>query len=123
MAGQAIFIDALNSINRLGTQLASRSAAFILHEAYISFQDNHFDSAPIYRPPLAAGLDVAYEKTSKTLLDKIGNIIKENYQQNYDRENTSYVDIKVTSNGREAVIESDWDLMTIAYDDIRGAST
>lgn len=35
------------------------------------------------------------------------------------RGTVKYIDIKVTSNGREAVIESDWTTKTIAYDDIR----
>ncbi len=49
MEGQAIFCSLIRP-RGIEVQFAARSAAFILHEAYISFQDNHFDASPLFRP-------------------------------------------------------------------------
>lgn len=118
MEGQGIYCN-LTRPRGLQVQLASRAAGFILHEAYVSFQDNHFDSSPMYRPPLASGLDGCQENTSEALLRRLNGIVRSSDRFFLDHETVQYLDIKVTSNGREAAIESDWNLKTIAYDDIK----
>ena len=120
MSGEAIFLS-FNSRRGPELQLASRVVKFILHRAYISFQDNHFDSAPLYSPPLAAGMDGSYERTSNQLFEKLDTLLEEGTSGPYhflNNENVAYLDIKVTSNGREAAIESDWELKGVAYSDI-----
>lgn len=120
MEGEAIFCGLIRP-RGIEVQFASRAAAFILHEAYISFQDNHFDASPLYRPPLAAGLSDCYH-SPEPVLQKVGEIVDEalfTKVSPFSREVVPYIDIKVTSNGHEAAIESDWDVKTIAYDDIR----
>ena len=106
----------------LFTQLAAQRAGFILHEAYISFQDNHFNSAPLYRPPLAAGCDGAFDRTQYDVLQKVAKLISQvRGLLRHDvgrRTLANYIDIKVTANGRQAVIESDWELKQIAYQDL-----
>ncbi len=120
MTGEAIFLS-FNSRRGPELQLAARAVKFVLHYAYISFQDNHFDSAPLYSPPLAAGMEGSYEKTSNQLLEKINILIEQGTSGPYhffNGKNVAYLDIKVTSNGREAAIESDWKLKGVAYSDI-----
>ncbi len=123
MEGEAIFCG-LTRPRGIEVQFASRVAEFILHEAYISFQNNHFDASPLYRPPLAAGLSNCYH-SPKPVLQKVGEIVDEalfTKVSPFSREIVPYIDIKVTSNGHEAAIESDWDVKTIAYEDIQTPS-
>lgn len=120
MEGEAIFCGLIHP-RRIEVQFASRAAAFILHEAYISFKNNHFDASPLYRPPLAAGLSDCYH-SPEPVLKKVGEIVDETLVTKVDRfsrEVVPYIDIKVTSNGHEAAIESDWDVKIIAYDDVK----
>lgn len=120
MEGQGIFCS-ISRPHGLEVQLASRAAAFILHEAYISFQNNHFNASPLFRPPLAAGMGECYG-TPESLLKRIDELIgKTKYAipRGHRREAVPYLDLKVTSNGHEAAIESDWEVKTVAYDDIK----
>ena len=122
MRSQAIFYDSLYS-NRLAVQIGStRFADFILCEDYISFKDNHFDSSPICRPPLAAGCTGASEKTEDSLLNHLDGLFRLIRQLSWQDRDLSksipYMDIRVTANGREAVIESDWNVQEIAYRDL-----
>lgn len=118
MRHQGIFYDATYH-NRLAIQLgASRLADLVLHEFYISFQDNHFESSPICRPPLAGGLDGAAEKTDRRLLDHLQAIFTSEQRRFFDQEarrSVGYFDITVTANGREMAIESDWQLREADY--------
>lgn len=120
MEGEAIFCG-LTRPRGIEVQFASRVATFILHEAYISFQNNHFDASPLYRPPLAAGLSDCY-KSSDSVLQKVGEIVDEalfTKVSPFSREIVPYLDIKVTSNGHEATIESDWVIKTVPYENVR----
>lgn len=120
MEGEAIFCGLIQP-RGIEVQFASRVAAFILHEAYISFQNNHFDASPLYRPNLAAGLSDSYH-SNESILQKVGKTVREalfNKVSPFSREIVPYIDIKVTSNGHEAAIESDWEIKTIAYDDVK----
>ena len=117
MEGEAIFHDPLSrfSTNDYYLQFASRLAGFILHSTYISFQDNHFDSAALYRPELAAGCS-DLEGTHEDVFKRLNEIVDST--RAYGGQIVNYLDIRVISNGREAVIESDWVLKQIAYKDI-----
>ncbi|MDB5161205.1 MAG: hypothetical protein JWO96_585 [Candidatus Saccharibacteria bacterium] len=116
MEGQAIFCGLIKPLG-LEVQLASQTAAFILHEAYVSFKDNHFDSSPMFRPPLAAGLEGCHN-SPPAALEKVDELV--DFVESGPRysDAVSYVDIKVTSNGLEAAIESDWDIKIALYDEI-----
>ena len=119
IVGQGIFCNIIQP-GGFETQLASRIAGFILHEAYISFQNNHFDSSPLYMPPLAAGIDGAYEKTDLSMIKKLGKLFEQGTSGIFHRFNgkkVAYLEIKVISNGREAAIESDWELKSSEYPD------
>lgn len=120
MEDQAIFCR-VTGPRYLEVQLAAKAASFILHEAYISFQDNHFDSSPLYSPPLAAGLSGGYDSSQK-VREKVGAVLEDASVRrinHFDRENVAYLDIQVTSNGREAAIESDWEVKVIPYEEVR----
>ena len=109
MLGQGILLPVNASLDGLGVQLAAREVNFILHQAYISFENNHFDSSPLYLPPLAAGCRRSWEKTNQEVLkrlDSLNDALSVGWRRGPDEQ--YYLDIKVTSNGREAVIESDW---------------
>ena len=120
MRGQAIFFYRSLCTTRwesLRVSLASVDfAAFILHEAYVNFKDNHYDSAPICRPALAAGIFDAEAKTDPTTWQKFKRALR---HDNAGRENgTAYLDIRLTSNGREAIIESDWQSRQVSYGEL-----
>lgn len=117
MRGQAIFCSLIRPL-RLHVQLASEMAGFVLHEAYISFKDNHFNSSPLYRPPLAAGLTTG-EYWNDPLVRKFNHLLMEaSFARDRDHDAVDYVDIKVTSNGRQATIETDGLVHTVGYDDL-----
>lgn len=119
MEGQAIFCGLIRP-RGIEAQFAANVAGFVLHEAYISFQDNHFDASPLYRPPLAAGLSTC-QGTEKKFLQKLDRVMDEamfSKVSPFSREAVPYLDIRVTSNGHEAAIESDWDVKVIGYQDI-----
>jgi len=120
MEGEGIFCS-LTRPRGIETQFASVTASFILHQAYISFQNNHFDASPLYRPSLAASLSYC-ENSTDALLVKIDEVIENALFRKvspFSREAVPYLNIKVTSNGHETAIESDWNLNVIAYDDIK----
>lgn len=109
MRGQAIFCSILKP-RGIGVQLASEFTDFILHEAHISFKNNHFSAAPLYRPQLAAGLDSAFYKgsgNSESALSQVQTIV-DNSRYRVGSNAVCYVDINVISNGHQAVIDSDW---------------
>lgn len=120
MEGQGIYCGIIRP-RGLEVQFASKAAAFILHYAYVSFQDNHFDASPMFRPPLAAGLSEC-GKSPDSVPDKLDDIFTHRYYRKnaaFDDDAVAYLDIKVTSNGRAAAIESDWQVKTVGYDDMK----
>jgi hypothetical protein len=120
MEGQAIFCSLLKP-RGIETQFASKAAGFILHEAYIDFQNNHFDSSPLYRPPLAASLSDC-QHSPEPVFEKVDAMVNKALHGSvppFSRKYVPYIDIHVTSNGHEAAIESNWQVKTIAYDDVK----
>ncbi|MGZ6004827.1 MAG: hypothetical protein ACXWLH_01610 [Candidatus Saccharimonadales bacterium] len=118
MEGQGIFCSE-NQPRGIEVQFAAKAANFILHTAYISFKNNHFNASPLWHPPLAAGLEECYDSPQA-----VREILDQTLQEvlygplRFSQEVVHYVDIHVTSNGREATIESDWQPKTAAYEDI-----
>ena len=85
-------------------QVAAMMAKVCIQDYWLSFKDNHFSSAPLVRPPVAMGL-----------VDGVGDGIKAFTQVVGGRfgnrtKDVKYVDAIVTSNGRAATIQSDWDV-------------
>ena len=120
MRDQAIFLYGPYHTSRwqnLIVPLASVNfASFILHEAYINFKDNHYDSAPICRPLLAAGCNKAWRKMDSGTWQRFEQAMM---HDNVLREDgTAYLDIRLISNGREAVIESDWQTRQVTYGEL-----
>ncbi len=111
------------SISRPGRfeeQLVAKMASFVLHRAYFSFQDNHFNSAPLFMPPLVAALSWFPEDND---IDTVNHVVKTleaaSRQSSDDRSEVQYFDIKATSNGHEVVLRSDWQPKTISYKELR----
>lgn len=118
MEGQGIFCG-LNQPSRQVVQFASKVAKFVLQEGYISFQDNHLSSTPLFMPEIAAGFNWVTRDTNKELARQIHQKIEKAMIQGFhDRTNVGYFDIEIASNGREIVIKSDWDLKVIPYSDL-----
>ncbi|HET9173811.1 MAG TPA: hypothetical protein VFN56_00850 [Candidatus Saccharimonadales bacterium] len=118
LAGNGLFCSIIRPL-RMHVMFASKTAELVLHNAYISFQNNHFDTSPLFRPPLAAGLS-SCQGTQEHVLKRLNEVteftsFKGGYQ--FDYEVVPYIDIKITSNGRQAVIESDWKVKETGYDD------
>ena len=125
IADKAILYDhlKLNNGNRLVQQLLAAEAALILSTTYISFQDNHFDSAPLYRTQLALGYDNMEPGAKLSENERLKEVLETYHKSHagmFDESATpiTYADIKVTANGRHATIESDWDLKTADWEDI-----
>ncbi|NTW62157.1 hypothetical protein HGB25_01960 [Candidatus Saccharibacteria bacterium] len=107
MVNQAIYSDERNG-GGLKVQFSTKVARFILYDAWLSFKDNHNDASPLYRPPLAASI-YSGAHNSPQLMNKVEQITGNRFsRQRNTQQGTPFVDIKVTSNGREATIESDW---------------
>lgn len=102
MDRQGIFMNMLHSKGIVAQAAAKMSRVVVMHE--LSFKDNHDDSAAIYRPDITLGL-----------WDGVGNHLAEPFLRFEDRllsfdheEPPRYIDARVTSNGRQATVESDW---------------
>lgn len=85
-------------------QVAAMMAKVCIQDYWLSFKDNHFSSAPLVRPPVAMGLVDGVGDGMKAFTQvaggRFGNRTKE----------VKYIDAVVTSNGRAATIETDWDV-------------
>ena len=115
MNGEAVFCG-FSQPRHLETQLLSKMVGFVLHRAYISFKDNHFASAPLFMPPLAAGLSTHAVDTKPEVASRITQRLDRAVMQNcQDFTNVNYVDVRVVSNGSEMVISSDWQIQEVPY--------
>src|SRR5690606_36156072 len=92
--------------NPIKTQLACKLANIALCEDWLSFKDNHTSAAPLILPRLAIGLYGADDK-SWHILEHFKNLPNELGSLS-GGSNGAYFDVYITSNGQEAVLESDW---------------
>jgi hypothetical protein len=108
MKGEGFYFDIFH-IRGLATQFYSMIGGVVVHEAYVSMKDNHFGSAPLYRPGIALGLRAyRHRHAGKKLQELVDDVQgKTVYDRRPDR--SLHVNAKVTSNGREAVLESDFE--------------
>lgn len=86
-------------------QAAAMMARVCIQDYHLSFKDNHFSSAPLVRPQVALGLWDAVGDGEKRFSEVTRSV------PDSDRKgDIRYLDAIVTSNGRAATIESDWDI-------------
>lgn len=75
-----------------------------IHEVYISLKDNHFDSSPLIRPQVGMGL---WDAESKDRVQYLKQVSRSRF---HEHDSNAYINSVITSNGREATIQSDWEL-------------
>lgn len=117
MVGEGVYCGIID-LKGVEAQFVSKNMDFFLHQAYISFQDNHFDSSPLFMPPLAAGLNGYSEDTSWELFTHATERLQSaTYKGYHDYNNVQFFNIHVTSNGHEVVLRSDWNPHVVSYRD------
>lgn len=108
-AGVQVEFNMTISHRGLLLQTAAMNSKVIITDHGLSFKDNHSDSAPLYRPPVAIGMwdggeigmkfsELNEEQPFRTVRDP--------------NDSVEYINAIVTSNGRQATIESDWVMRT-----------
>lgn len=104
MENQAFFMrDCLAS--GMHVQAAAMMAKVCIQDYWLSFKDNHLSSAPLVRPQVAIGLLDEVGEGSEKFAEVAGS------RFNFRRiDDVKYIDAIVTSNGRAATIESNWDV-------------
>lgn len=89
-------------------QTAAMNSRIVITDHNLTFKDNHSNSSPLFRPPVAIGM-----------WDGVGDVGQKFTQLNEEQpfhyagdviDKVEYVDATVTSNGRRATIESDWEI-------------
>jgi hypothetical protein len=90
----------------LKTQIVCKMAGVALFEDWLSFKDNHTSAASLILPRLAIGLHGA-DKASWPMLEQFKDLPRE-LPSLFRGANGEYFDVRVVSNGREAVLQSDW---------------
>ncbi len=89
-------------------QTAAMNSKVVVTDYNLNFKDNHSNSAPLFRPPVAIGM-----------WDGLGGIGPKLQELNEAQpfylawdpiDTVEYIDTIVTSNGRQATIESDWQI-------------
>jgi len=106
MEGQAFFMRD-NLEHGAHVQVAAKMAKVCIQDYWLCFKDNHFSSAPLVRPPVAMGLVDSVGDGAKAFAKVAGGRFSGNRIAD-----VRYVDAVVTSNGRAATIESDWEVKT-----------
>lgn len=108
MKDQAFFAD--HNLHARAAQVASFMSRAMIVNTMLSFKDNHWSSSPLYQAPVAIGTWNGECEVEK----RFAEVSRQKPQRNMHTEDTQveYVDAIVTSNGRRATIESDWQLKT-----------
>lgn len=91
-------------------QTAAMNSKVVITDYNLNFKDNHSNSSPLFRPPVAIGMwdrsgEVGQKFTElneRQTFHYAGDVI----------DSVEYIDATVTSNGRQAAIESDWEIRT-----------
>lgn len=107
--GRSVFADQFYFADylKLKTQLVCKLAKFVVCQDWLSFKDNHTPSAPLILPELAVGLYGA-DEASWPIVQKMHDLPARYSSIPRSDVPLAYFDMRVISNGREAVIESDW---------------
>lgn len=113
MHGQATFNDYNMSSGATNVeQIAALTCGATILNTMLSFKDNHWSSAPLYRAPIAIGtwngegeVEERFAETHKR---------RSRLEDNGRPTHVDYIDAIITSNGRAATIDSDWSVKTEA---------
>lgn len=89
-------------------QTAAMSSRVMIMNTMLSFKDNHWSSAPLYRAPVAIGTWNGTGEVSKAFAEVRKNQPRLTVWDEMTQ--VEYIEAAFTSNGREAVIDSDWQL-------------
>jgi hypothetical protein len=108
MNEQAFWVSHRVSVGDM-SQVVSLMGKVILLDYFLGFKNNHFDSAPLTRAPVALGL---YDGVGEgaTAIGKVALQQPRRTVSDWHRDQVEYIDAVVTSNGRQATIESDWQM-------------
>ncbi len=107
-AGVQVAFNMTMNPSGLLLQTAAMKSKVVITDYNLNFKDNHSNSSPLFRPPVAIGMwDGAGEVGQKfTELNE-----EQPFRYAGDVINTvEYIEAIVTSNGRQATIESDWEI-------------
>lgn len=107
MCGEAIMPGMFDRGMKI--QVASIAARVIVAEL-VRLNHGHFDSAPILRASVAIGLEqYPYQAGNRPLLELLRRLTPPSRRSGDPEPKTvTYLSTTITSNGREATIESDW---------------
>lgn len=109
MKDQAFYLGLSVPYDRFGVQLMSMHGRAVVHNVYISLKDNHWDSSPMLRPPVAMGLGDCVGVEWKKALEKLTyDVYRRSSFDPAPPDQDVYVNVRITANGREGTIESDW---------------
>jgi hypothetical protein len=107
MHGHGFYMD-FNLSHGMPAQVASRIGSVVVLNYMLSFKDNHYNSAPLYRPKVVLGLySLLAGKGSPDAVARFASICNENTPQPPSN-CVPYILATVTSNGRQATVASDW---------------
>lgn len=107
MHGHGFYMD-FNLSHGMEAQVASSIGSVVVLNYMLSFKDNHYNSAPLYRPKVVLGLySLLAGKGSPDAAARFARICNENTPQPPSN-CVSYILATVTSNGRQATVSSDW---------------
>jgi hypothetical protein len=106
MKGQGFYFDNLRPYG-FAQQYLSIIGKAVVHCAYVSLKDNHFNSAPLYRPQVGMGLNMG--EVTRTNFKKLIELVHGKNNRDIRPDHSVYIDTKITSNGREATLETDWE--------------
>jgi hypothetical protein len=105
MAGQAIRPEEFEQSHKM--QVASVAARIMITET-LYFNHGHFDSAPFVRAPIAIGMDHHEYRDLNEPTRKLLSSLAPPQHVRPPLDTVTYIDTNITTNGREATIESDW---------------
>lgn len=108
MRDQGFFFDIFRP-NPFAQQCMSMVGSVVIHEAYVSLKGNHFETSPMYRPEVAMGLIGCEGVENARKLRELMVLAHGRHINDRPQRGHAYIDAKITSNGREAAIESDWE--------------
>ena len=122
MKNQAIFFGGETDYrHEYALQFFCKTVDFVFHKECLTLNDNHYSDAAVFQLKLAAGLEGNYltkdrqSLANQGIIKRIKSLMAEYKSlspRNSPGEKLSYIDIKVTANGRQLVMESDWEVKT-----------
>ena len=104
MLGQAVCLDFITSKSELQQDMLARAVDIYVTEGDISLRGTHWASSALYAPKLS----LSTEYGDATCRQELANLTE--WRMRADDGRNVYVNIRVTSNGRSALLESDFNV-------------